>query len=100
METGIVEGLGKFDIDGAADGASRQCRVRRLHHIHLADEIRADGAEIEDTAGGAGNLAAIVKRFNELGTQAANGDLSGVAGGGPYAAHRGGAAANGDARHM
>src|SRR4029079_3881291 len=49
-EAGMVERLGIFYIDGSADGAGRQRRVRRLHHIDLADKVGAHGAEVEHTA--------------------------------------------------
>ena len=47
FQAGMVEGAGKLDIDGGADRAGGQRGVWRLHHIHLADKVRADGAEIE-----------------------------------------------------
>src|SRR5689334_10147686 len=100
MQTGIIEGLGKFDIDGTADRARRQGRIRRLHNIHLADKVRANGAEVEGTTGSAGNLAAIIERLDELRSQAPNGDRSCVTGRRGHAADRRGAAADGDARNM
>ena len=93
----MVEGAGKLDIDGGADRAGGQRGVGRLHYVHLADKVGADGAEIEGPSYAAGYLPAVEQGFVEGGAEAAHRDLAGDAGGGGHAAQAGKAPAYRDA---
>src|SRR5262249_23663512 len=98
--------LREFHVHGCADRATREARVRRLHDVDLADEIRADGAEVEAAAGVAArvsaerrwHLAPVIERRVEARAGAADRGLGGRAGGRGHAAERAGAAAYRNAR--
>src|SRR3546814_16628848 len=62
----MIEGFGEFDIDGRADRACRQRHIGGLEHAQRADEIGADGAEIDRAAARRGrDAAAVIERLVE-----------------------------------
>lgn len=72
---GVIERLGEQDVDGRADRVGADSDVRRLHHVQLADEIGAYGAEVDRAATGRRRDAATVKEgFVEVPAEAANRD--------------------------
>ena len=103
----LIERLRELHVDRRTDRAGRQARIGRLHDVDLADEVRADGAEIEAaarvaarvTAERGGHLAPVVERRVEARAEAAHGDLRGSRRS-KWACRRGGcAAADRDARN-
>src|SRR5205814_6915252 len=67
--------LQKQYVDLCADRRSVQLDVRRLQHIDLANEVRADRRKIDGaTASGCGNVAPVKEGVFEVPTEAADGD--------------------------
>src|SRR3546814_20666831 len=70
----MIEGFGEFDIDGRADRACRQRHIGGLEHAQRADEIGADGAEIDRAADRRGrDAAAGIERLVEVAAETAHG---------------------------
>src|SRR5206468_3779747 len=74
LQAGLIEWVGRLDIDGRADRAGGQGEIGTLQDVELAHELRAEGREIELLAVSGGNRTAFDEHLIKLSAEAADRD--------------------------